>query len=263
MHLDKNLVTLQGEVISEVTQARELKGVRFVTFFVGVKRLSGYVDKLLVLAKDAVVPKGITVGTRVSIKGQFRVYRNFLDFVKTRYAYVVYSTDMQITEDTQDINEIELVGFPVKIDKVRSTQTGRSLRDVVIVANNYFRHSDGSEASKSNYLNCLAWSNTMSVFDNLSADTYIGVSGRIQSRPFKKADDPNDYVAYEISIGRVLDISEESEKSKKSEKSATEVESETNVKSELEVNTEDVESEDSTDTGCDSINDSLTGLTAN
>lgn len=206
MHFDKNFVKLTGEIVSDITVAYEHQGIKFVNFYLASKRLSETKDVLLVVAKSAVIPEGVGKGSRVSLTGDYRVYQNRFSNITSRNAYVVYTTDIELDATGVDVNEIDIIGYPVSVKPVRSTATGRSLREVVIATNKYFTKADGSSRSKSYYINCIAWSNAISFFEDTDPSELIEVKGRIQSRPFKKAGDDAEHVAYEVSISTVNDF---------------------------------------------------------
>lgn len=201
MHFDKNLVKVTGEVVSEVMFAYEYQGISFVSFFVEPKRLSGAGDKLLVVAKKSVIPDTLAQGVKVSLEGSFRIYQNRFDCVSTRNAYVVYTSDIEIVDDaTPDVNEITIVGYPVSVKDVRSTATGRSLREVVVATNKYYTKADGRVHSKAYYINCISWSNTLGFFNTVQADELIEIKGRIQSRTFTRNGEDREFIAYEVSV---------------------------------------------------------------
>lgn len=203
MHFDKNEVNLTGTVVSEVCDAFENLGVKFKRFYIETARHSGVKDTLLVVSKENTLPEGITVGSRVTINGEFRIYAHSFDFIDTKNAYVVYALSCVESDSDVDVNEVELIGYPCKVKPIRGTNSGRSLREVVIAVNKYFLSHDGKEHSKAYYINCLSWANSLYFFDKVVPTDLIRIKGRLQSRDFKKAGDSKVQTAYEVSISAV------------------------------------------------------------
>ena len=70
-----NSVTLNGEICSEKEFSHEVYGEQFYTLKLSVKRLSEKTDEILLTISERLTNLDeLTVGTKVSILGQFRSY---------------------------------------------------------------------------------------------------------------------------------------------------------------------------------------------
>jgi len=191
-----NIATVSGYVLSEAQFSHEVYGEGFYTFFVDVPRLSEASDKIPVTISERLLsPESLQVGTHVSIMGQFRSYNNYSDtgskLLLTLFAREIVFTD----DDPKTPNEITLTGFICKPPVYRHTPFGREIADILLAVNRSYNKSD--------YIPCIAWGRNARFCQGLEVGSKIRLTGRIQSREYKKRINDDEFItktAYEISV---------------------------------------------------------------
>ena len=107
---------------------------------------------------------------------------------------------------------ITLIGIPFgkqhfKLAAIALTPFGREIADILLAVNRSYNKSD--------YIPCIAWGRNASFCQNLVIGSKIRLTGRIQSREYKKRISDDEFVtktAYEVSIVKLEeydDIAEE------------------------------------------------------
>ena len=191
-----NIATVSGYVLSEAQFSHEVYGEGFYTFLVDVPRLSEASDKIPVTISERLLsPESLQVGTHVSIMGQFRSYNNYSDtgskLLLTLFAREIVFTD----DDPKTPNEIILTGFICKPPVYRHTPFGREIADILLAVNRSYNKSD--------YIPCIAWGRNARFCQGLEVGSKIRLTGRIQSREYKKRINDDEFItktAYEISV---------------------------------------------------------------
>ncbi len=191
-----NIATVSGYVLSEAQFSHEVYGEGFYTFLVDVPRLSEASDKIPVTISERLLsPESLQVGTHVSIMGQFRSYNNYSDtgskLLLTLFAREIVFTD----DDPKTPNEITLTGFICKPPVYRHTPFGREIADILLAVNRSYNKSD--------YIPCIAWGRNARFCQGLEVGSKIRLTGRIQSREYKKRINDDEFItktAYEISV---------------------------------------------------------------
>ena len=104
-----NLVTIRGELVQLPEYSHENHGKRFFRFVLEVRRLSGAVDQLPVVAEEALV-QGIDPcgGGMITVTGQVRSHNYRVEGVRRLMVFVFAST--VCAEDGEPINEVTLEG---------------------------------------------------------------------------------------------------------------------------------------------------------
>ncbi len=98
-------------------------------------------------------------------------------------------------DDSAVPNEISLTGFICKPPVYRHTPFGREIADILLAVNRSYNKSD--------YIPCIAWGRNARFCKGLEVGSKIALSGRIQSREYRKKVSEDEYVtktAYEVSI---------------------------------------------------------------
>lgn len=191
-----NIATVSGYVLSEAQFSHEVYGEGFYTFMVDVPRLSEASDKIPVTISERLLsPESLQIGTHVSITGQFRSYNNYSDtgskLLLTLFAREIVFTD----DDPKTPNEITLTGFICKPPVYRHTPFGREIADILLAVNRSYNKSD--------YIPCIAWGRNARFCQGLEVGSKIRLTGRIQSREYKKRINDDEFItktAYEISV---------------------------------------------------------------
>ena len=92
-------------------------------------------------------------------------------------------------------NEIILTGFICKPPVYRHTPFGREIADILLAVNRSYNKSD--------YIPCIAWGRNARFCKGLQVGSKITLTGRMQSREYRKKIDEDEYVtktAYEVSV---------------------------------------------------------------
>lgn len=196
-----NQVTIAGEVVSDFTFSHEIYGENFFLVNIAVSRLSDSCDIIPVMVSDRLMDvKGDYKGCILQASGQFRSY-NRHEETKNRLVLSVFAREVsfvEIPEGEQNPNHIFLDGYVCKKPVYRKTPLGREIADVLLAVNRPY--------GKSDYIPCICWGRNARYVSNLEVGTRLKVSGRIQSREFKKklVDGTKDVrTAYEVSVSKI------------------------------------------------------------
>ena len=195
--MTNNVVYLTGRVAEEPKYSHQVFGEGFYETKVEVERLSGLVDVIPVTVSERLLGEGdFEEGKYVSVSGQFRSYNKIADG-KSRLMLTVF-----VRETNEDMppntNKIELIGYVCKPPVYRTTPFKREIADVLIAVNRAYNKSD--------YIPCIAWGRNARFAEKLVVGDKVGLSGRIQSREYRKTDEngvESVRVAYEISVNRL------------------------------------------------------------
>lgn len=195
--MTNNVVYLTGRVAEEPKYSHQVFGEGFYETKVEVERLSGLVDVIPVTVSERLLGEGdFEEGKYVSVSGQFRSYNKIADG-KSRLMLTVF-----VRETNEDLppntNKIELTGYVCKPPVYRTTPFKREIADVLIAVNRAYNKSD--------YIPCIAWGRNARFAEKLVVGDKVGLSGRIQSREYRKTDEngvESVRVAYEISVNRL------------------------------------------------------------
>lgn len=195
--MTNNVVYLTGRVAEEPRYSHQVFGEGFYETKVEVERLSGLVDVIPVTVSERLLGEGdFEEGKYVSVSGQFRSYNKIADG-KSRLMLTVF-----VRETNEDLppntNKIELIGYVCKPPVYRTTPFKREIADVLIAVNRAYNKSD--------YIPCIAWGRNARFAEKLVVGDKVGLSGRIQSREYRKTDEngvESIRVAYEISVNRL------------------------------------------------------------
>ena len=195
--MTNNVVYLTGRVAEEPRYSHQVFGEGFYETKVEVERLSGLVDVIPVTVSERLLGEGdFEEGKYVSVSGQFRSYNKIADG-KSRLMLTVF-----VRETNEDLppntNKIELIGYVCKPPVYRTTPFKREIADVLIAVNRAYNKSD--------YIPCIAWGRNARFAEKLVVGDKVGLSGRIQSREYRKTDEngvESVRVEYEISVNRL------------------------------------------------------------
>ena len=195
--MTNNVVYLTGRVAEEPRYSHQVFGEGFYETKVEVERLSGLVDVIPVTVSERLLGEGdFEEGKYVSVSGQFRSYNKIADG-KSRLMLTVF-----VRETNEDLppntNKIALIGYVCKPPVYRTTPFKREIADVLIAVNRAYNKSD--------YIPCIAWGRNARFAEKLVVGDKVGLSGRIQSREYRKTDEngvESVRVAYEISVNRL------------------------------------------------------------
>lgn len=203
MFEETNHIYVSGEALTLPSFSHCVYAERFMHFTLGVSRLSGNEDKLPVLISERIIPDGLTIGTHLSIVGQIRSYNQHSE-KKNKLIISVFAKEIAIDEfsdRTLDSNECELVGYICKPVVYRKTPFLREISDILLAVNRNY--------GKSDYLPCIAWGRNARYANSLSIGQKLCLSGRLQSRNYKKIMENGiieERIAYEVSCSLIYSI---------------------------------------------------------
>lgn len=191
-----NYCELSGTVAGGVFFSHEVFGESFMTFPVRIERLSGTDDIVNVIASEKLIAEfPVSEGMKIALKGQFRSYNNYSGIgnklVLSAFAKVLEDA----VEDEVDVNYVALNGFICKQPVYRVTPFGREICDILLAVNRIHNKSD--------YIPCIAWGKNAKTASGLSVGDRIVISGRIQSREYKKRREDGEIeikTAFEVSV---------------------------------------------------------------
>ena len=187
-----NYVTLRGELMGLPEFSHENHGKRFFRFALEVRRLSGAVDQLPIIAEESLIqdidPCG---GEMITVIGQVRSHNYRTDGVR-RLMVFVFATSV-CAENGDPINEVTLEGPLCREPTFRRTPLGREICDVMLAVPRAFHRAD--------YLPCILWGRTAQEVSACHTRDRIRINGRLQSRIYTKLteDGAEERTTYEIS----------------------------------------------------------------
>ncbi len=197
-----NSAQLRGIVGNLPTFSHETHAERFYTFSLEVKRLSGIVDTLNVVAPGtAFGADTVRPGVMLEVTGELRSFNN-KSGKGNRLVITVFAKEMKETKEPA-YNYILLSGALCKAPIFRRTPLGRDICDLMLAVNRKYGRAD--------YLPCIAWGQLAAETKELSIGAPIRLEGRIQSRSYIKTDngESSERTAYEVSIMKLLGPEEE------------------------------------------------------
>ena len=194
-----NSVTLNGEICSEKEFSHEVYGEQFYTLKLSVKRLSEKTDEILLTISERLTNLDeLTVGTKVSILGQFRSY-NKHEENKNHLILSVFVRELVIIneEPEENKNSITLNGYICKAPVYRKTTLGREIADVLLAVNRPY--------GKSDYIPCICWGRNARYASGLKVGQGVTINGRVQSRVYTKkiGEEVEERTAYEVSVSKI------------------------------------------------------------
>lgn len=199
---ETNVAQLLGTVEGEPKFSHRSFGEQFYEMRMAVSRRSGYEDQIPVIISERLMLTGQPQkGDRVAITGQIRTY-NKEEGGRNRLIITVFAREFRPAESEEiyDVNQIQLDGFLCKDPVRRTSPLGREICDLMVAVNRMYNKSD--------YIPCIAWGRNAAYGGILSVGDSICLTGRIQSREYKKRDEEGNVelrVAYEVSVLKIED----------------------------------------------------------
>lgn len=196
--LETNSAILIGVVLSSPLISHKSYGETFYSFSMGVDRKSGYRDMIQIIVSERLVwNMEFEPGCLVEVLGQIRTYNEEQEG-RNKLNIVVFAREFRLCDEDSKIeheNKITLEGFICKKPIGRISPLGREICDIMLAVNRMYNKSD--------YIPCIAWGRNAGYASSLSVGTKISITGRIQSREYRKRDSEGDVtikIAYEVSI---------------------------------------------------------------
>ena len=187
-----NTVILRGELQELPRFSHENHNKRFYRFLLSVKRLSGAVDLLPVIAEEDLLQQlDLSGGEMIRVEGQIRSHNQRENGVRRLLIFVFAAT--VTAEDGEPINHVHLQGPLCRTPIYRRTPLGREICEVMLAVPRGFHRAD--------YLPCILWGRTAGQIALCRTGDTISLEGRMQSRVYTKVTDSGteERTAYEIS----------------------------------------------------------------
>ena len=192
-----NFALLRGTVSRRPVYSHESRGEAFYRLSMDVSRLSGAVDTIHIIARDALldeleVPLPGRENAKLRVEGELRSFNNKRG-VGPKLIITVFAKALRF-EPGEDENVIELRGTLCKPPTHRVTPMGREICDLMLAVNRRYGRSD--------YLPCIAWGLSAREAAGWSVGDAVRLTGRIQSRNYTKVIDGDSVIktAFEVSV---------------------------------------------------------------
>ena len=192
MEHSENTVLLRGELQELPRFSHENHQKRFYRFTLAVRRLSGAVDLLPVIAEEkALEALDLSGGDMIRVEGQIRSHNQRENGVRRLLVFVFAAS--VTAEEGEPINDVTLCGPLCRTPIYRRTPLGREICDVMLAVPRAFHRAD--------YLPCILWGRTAGQVALCRTGEAIRLQGRMQSRVYTKLTDDGaqERTAYEIS----------------------------------------------------------------
>lgn len=199
--IKNNQVSIYGQVITGFKFSHEIFGEGFYIVEVMVKRLSNTYDRIPLMVSERLID--VTqdyTGEYITVTGQFRSY-NRHEEQKNRTVLSVFVREISFMEEEPDdskANNILLDGYICKEPIYRKTPMGREIADLLLAVNRPY--------GKSDYIPCICWGRNARYISNFGIGEHVQISGRIQSREYKKKISNTEIelrTAYEVSVSKL------------------------------------------------------------
>ena len=195
--LCRNTVELCGALAAAPRFSHLSRGERFFIFPVETRRLSGAVDTINVVAREALLAAlRIEEAERLCVQGELRSFNNRRE-EGPQLVIAVFARALSLAGGGEDVNAITLRGALCKQPVLRVTPMGRDICDLMVAVNR--------RCGRSDYLPCICWgarARTAALFD---VGDGVELTGRVQSRQYIKLIDgePVEKTAYEVSASEI------------------------------------------------------------
>ena len=195
--LCRNTVELCGALAAAPRFSHLSRGERFFIFPVETRRLSGAVDTINVVAREALLAAlRIEEAERLCVQGELRSFNNRRE-EGPKLVITVFARALSLAGGGEDVNSITLRGALCKQPVLRVTPMGRDICDLMLAVNR--------RCGRSDYLPCICWgarARTAALFD---VGDGVELTGRVQSRQYIKLIDgePVEKTAYEVSASGI------------------------------------------------------------
>lgn len=195
----KNNILVSGEFVNDLKMSHTMFNETFYEIDGLTKRLSGNADTLhFVISEKLIDVNQQYKGRNFEIEGELRTHTTYVDY-KRKIELFVFVKDVKIVDgEVNHDNTVCLIGQICKKDEWRKTYNGRYITDFVL-AN---RRSYG----RISYIPAIAWGRNAKYLSRFDIETFVLVSGRLQSREYVKtnADGLQETkVTYELSINNI------------------------------------------------------------
>lgn len=195
--LCRNTVELCGALAAAPRFSHLSRGERFFIFPVETRRLSGAVDTINVVAREALLAAlRIEEAERLCVQGELRSFNNRRE-EGPKLVITVFARALSLAGGGEDVNAITLRGALCKQPVLRVTPMGRDICDLMVAVNR--------RCGRSDYLPCICWGARARAAALYGVGDAVELTGRVQSRQYIKLieGEPVEKTAYEVSASEI------------------------------------------------------------
>ncbi len=195
--LCRNTVELCGALAAAPRFSHLSRGERFFIFPVETRRLSGAVDTINVVAREALLAAlRIEEAERLCVQGELRSFNNRRE-EGPKLVITVFARALSLAGGGEDVNAITLRGALCKPPVLRVTPMGRDICDLMLAVNR--------RCGRSDYLPCICWGARARAAALYGVGDAVELTGRVQSRQYIKLieGEPVEKTAYEVSASEI------------------------------------------------------------
>ena len=198
MHTDwnENRALLRGTAAAAPAWSHETHGVVYELFPLTVLRLSGWADRVNVLAPRPLLEAcPVEEGTPVEVEGEVRSFNN-RSGQGSRLVITLHARALRPGAGP-DENRLTLAGALCKPPVLRRTPLGREICDLMLAVNRKYGRAD--------YLPCISWGALARCCGELEVGDGVRLEGRLQSRAYIKLENGESCrrTAFEVSVMRL------------------------------------------------------------
>lgn len=193
-NLTQNTLTLCGTIENPPIFSHESHDIKFFSFTLMTKRLSGAFDVIPIIAsEDLLASTEILPENFIRINATLRSFNKRSEsgnkLIISALAKEIFESQIEEYENT-----LELSGTVCKTPNYRKTPLGREICDLMLAVNRKYGRSD--------YLPLIVWGQNARRAAELSTGNMINLLGRLQSREYIKIIDGIESVrtTYEVSV---------------------------------------------------------------
>lgn len=196
-----NKGVLRGVILEKAEKQYQIEDEFFYEGKIVVGRLSETNDILPFTISEKLVQAyniSLDAGKRVEMSGELRSYNKMLDG-KSRLILSFFVKEIKEQNQEEDENDLSLTGYICKEPVFRTTPFNRQICDILLAVNR-------PNFNKSDYIPCILWGRNAKYIQNQKVGTKVTLSGRIQSRSYKKEIESGVYeerMAYEVSCQKI------------------------------------------------------------
>lgn len=192
-----NRVELCGTVLDDPGFSHESRGIRFYSFPLQTRRLSGAADRINIIAREGLLAGPCPeLGDRLQLLGELRSFNN-KSGTGARLVITVFARQL-LPWSGPDENCAELAGTLCKEPVLRRTPLGREICDMILAVPRRYRRSD--------YIPVITWGAQARDAALCGVGTRLLLRGRIQSRQYTKVLDgvSMERTAFELSANDLM-----------------------------------------------------------
>lgn len=173
---------IKGTLLEKASKTFEIEGESFYEGKMVVERLSETNDILPFTISEKLVKAynlSLEGGDLLAFGGELRSYNKMIEG-KSRLILSFFVKEV-LDEKLGDmnLNELSLTGYICKEPVFRTTPFNRQICDVLLAVNRL-------SYNKSDYIPCILWGRNAKFIQNQKVGTKVNLTGRIQSRPYRK-----------------------------------------------------------------------------